>query len=152
MDLTENTASNQIVERTVKVLFVEDDEDDIFLLQRACDKAGLKEPKEFLPNGQVAADYLTDHAEVPRKLRLIFLDLNMPLMGGLEFLNWLRQQPALAGIPVVVLTSSENPQDMRSAYELGANAYLVKPSSVAALTQLLATAQQFWLGYNRVPG
>jgi CheY-like chemotaxis protein len=81
--------------------------------------------------------------------KLIFLDLNMPLMNGLEFLQWRSQRPELQTIPVIVLTSSENPQDVIDAYRLGANAYLVKPMSVTELSSLLKSIQAFWLTHNR---
>jgi two-component system, response regulator len=116
------------------VLFVEDDADDVFLIQRACKSAQHDDPKEYLPNGKAAVDYLSQTVAQGRSLpRLIFLDLNMPLMGGLEFLSWLRNQPLLRNIPVVVLTTSVNPQDLATAYRSGANAYLVKPSSISEL-------------------
>ena len=78
----------------------------------------------------------------------IFLDLNMPLMNGFEFLQWRRQQPVVSRIPVLILTSSENPQDIVDAYRLGANAYLVKPMAVPDLSSLLTSIHAFWFTHN----
>lgn len=136
-----------------KIVFVEDDEDDIFLIDRACKAAGIDDERDFFTNGRAALNHLSNAATPESKttaVSLIFLDLNMPVMAGLEFLRWLRNQSALRHIPVVVLTSSENPQDLKSAYDAGANAYLVKPADLSQLTKMLGCATRFWLRYNRM--
>ena len=132
-----------------KILFVEDDQDDVFLIERACKTAGLDERRGFLHDGKAAVDYLAEAmgGSLPA---LIFLDLNMPLMGGLEFLRWMRAEVSFENIPVLVLTTSENPQDIKSAYQAGANAYLVKPTAIAEFAKMIGCATQFWLDFNRM--
>lgn len=136
------------------MLFVEDDEDDVYVIQNSLNRVGIHEPRHFVQNGKVAVEYLqslSSAGDLGQDLlpKIIFLDLNMPLMNGLEFLQWRRQQPALCTIPVVILTSSENPQDIADAYQLGANAYLVKPMAVTELSSLLESIRAFWLTHNR---
>ncbi len=137
-----------------RLLFIEDDEDDVYVIQNALQRVGIHETMHFVRHGKEAVEYLqpftvTDTLGSSSLPKLIFLDLNMPLMNGLEFLQWRRQQPVLQTIPVIVLTSSESPQDIIDAYGLGANAYLVKPMSVAELSALLKSIQAFWLTHNR---
>jgi CheY-like chemotaxis protein len=76
---------------------------------------------------------------------LLLLDLKMPRKNGFEVLEWVRQQPGLKRLPVVVLTSSMQDLDINRAYELGANTYLVKPANYEALVDLVKTLIQYWL-------
>jgi len=133
-----------------RILFVEDDKDDVFLIQYACKRAGITEPMSFVENGQRAVAYLqaVGTADAPS---LIFLDLNMPVMSGFDFLRWLRHHDKWRNVPVIVLTTSQNPADIASAYELGANAYVVKPSDPVELIEMFGAARTFWLTHNQVP-
>src|SRR2546423_3708251 len=114
------------------ILLVEDDENDVFLMERAMSKAGLSLPMHVAVNGQDAIDYLSgtdkysDRDTYPLPI-CIFLDLKLPFVNGFEVLEWLRGQPALAGISVFILTSSPEERDREKARELGAKCYLVKP-------------------------
>jgi len=135
------------------LLFVEDDEDDIFIIRSTLEREGIGTNTNFVENGQMAVKYLesclTSSLSANAFPALIFLDINMPLMNGFEFLKWRREQPALQSIPVLMLTSSDSQHDISAAYELGANAYLVKPMSVSELSSLLKSAHEFWLNHNR---
>ena len=134
------------------ILFIEDDADDALLLTHVCNRIGV-ERFSFATNGKEAATLLSSKiasgiiAEAP----LIFLDLNMPEMNGFEFLEWLRAKSEVYSTPVIVLSTSENPQDIKRAYALGANAYLVKSSALKELRETIAAAHTFWSKYNRVP-
>lgn len=136
------------------VLVVEDDKDDIFLLQHASKKAGMTGRMTFAENGKHAVELLQALQAQPvagsHAPELILLDLNMPVMNGLDFLRWLRNEPAWKKVPVIILTTSEDPRDVSSAYELGANAYTVKPNNPSELSDILKAVQHFWLTYNRV--
>jgi CheY-like chemotaxis protein len=138
------------------LLFIEDDEDDVYIIRRTLEREEIYENTHFVQNGQMAVEYLeplTTGTLTSNALPLIiFLDLNMPLMNGLEFLQWRREQPVLQMVPVLVFTSSDNRQDIINAYQLGANAYLIKPMSVSELSSLLKSVQSFWLNQNRYPG
>ena len=135
------------------VLYVEDEENDVLLFQHAMAKAGHLGPIQVATDGQKAIDYLegagnfANRDDFPLPC-LVLLDLKLPHVPGLEVLKWIRQEGALA-IPVVILTSSENDDDIAAAYELGANAYLVKPSDIRQLAEIAKAIKDFWLIQNR---
>jgi len=135
------------------ILHVEDEENDVMLFQHAMAKAGVENPVQVAIDGQQAIDYFkgegkfADRAEFPLP-RLILLDLKLPFVPGLEVLKWIRRQARLQ-IAVVVLTSSEDAADLAAAYELGANAYVVKPNEVTKLVDVAKAIKDFWLTLNR---
>ena len=138
--------------KSENIVFVEDDEDDIFLLKMACKRAGMAGVANFVENGKKAVEFLSPRLPARpnvSKPLLIFLDLNMPEMNGFEFLKWLRKDSANASVPVVILSTSENPMDIAKAYDFGANAYLVKASTIDELTSLISVSLQFWTSLNR---
>ena len=114
------------------ILLVEDESDDVFLMERAMKKTKLSFPMHNAKNGQEALDYLqgtgkySDRATYPIP-ELIFLDLKIPFIHGFEVLRWIKQQPPLKDIPVVVLTSSLEQSDREKVRELGAHSFLIKP-------------------------
>jgi len=137
--------------RKANLLFVEDDEDDVFMLKHVCKRIGI-EGTNFAANGRQAIEYLTAwFRQAGDEYPIIFLDINMPEMNGFEFLRWLRGEAALPAIPVIILSTSESPQDMITAYKLGANAYLVKASALEELATMLGAAHNFWSRFNRLP-
>ena len=135
------------------ILLVDDSEDDVFFMQRALETAGISNPVVVAEDGLKAIDYLagtgqfSDRTAFPLPI-LIFLDLKMPGKKGLDVLAWLRQQEHLRSIIVLVLTSSQEPSDLRQAYHLGANSYLVKPSTTQRLGQLVTAVKAYWLEFN----
>jgi two-component system, response regulator len=141
--------------RSNTILLVEDDEDDVFLIRRACETAGIAGEITSAENGKAAVTFLEALSASPgaaqKSPEFIFLDLNMPVMNGLDFLRWLRSQARWRKLPVLVLTTSEDPRDISAAYELGANAYLVKPNSLADFAEMLRAVGSFWLRFNRSP-
>ncbi|MDI3290833.1 response regulator [Polyangium sp. 15x6] len=138
----------------IGVLVVEDDTTDVLMIRRAFKKAQLVNPLRIVDNGDTAVDYLSgrppydDRATHPLPA-LILLDLKLPRRSGLEVLEWLRQQPGLKRLPVVVLTSSMENTDMRKAYDLGCNSYLVKPVSFEGLLDAVKALGVYWLNLNR---
>ena len=138
------------------VLLVEDDVNEVFLMQRAFQKAGLKNPLQVARDGQEAIDYLNHQGQFIDTMRypspaLMLLDLKMPRKNGFEVLEWLRQQPGLKPLIVIVLSSSSLITDINRAYDLGANSYLVKPGDFDALIQLVKTLDAYWLTLNQNP-
>ena len=131
------------------MLLVEDDPNDILLIQRAFGKASLVNPLKIVRDGQEALNYLAGTGEFADRGKhpipsLILLDLKLPRKSGLEVLQWLREQPGLSHIPVIVLTSSKESSDINRAYELGANAYMVKPMNFRAVEHLFQSITHYW--------
>ncbi len=112
------------------VLLVEDEANDALLLQRAFHRANLTSLLRVVTDGEQAMTYLESAVEKSQDIpSLLLLDLNLPRTSGLELLEWLRQKPApLKDLPVIVLTSSRDTDDIDKAYALGANSYMAKPN------------------------
>jgi CheY-like chemotaxis protein len=138
------------------VLVVEDDPYDTKLILRAIEKARLANPIQTVQDGEMAVAYLSgqtpyaDREQHPLPV-LILLDLKLPKCSGFEVLQWIRREPLLRRIPVVVLTSSRLSSDVGRAYDLGANSYLVKPVGTEELINLLKSIEIYWLLTNTKP-
>lgn len=138
------------------VLHVEDDPNDVLLLQRAFKKTNGQARIHAVSDGDKAVSYLNggenyqDREKHPLP-NLILLDLKMPRKSGLEVLSWIRGQSRFKRTIVVVFTSSKHDQDINSAYELGANSYLVKPVGFDALIELVKMVNHYWGGLNQMP-
>jgi CheY-like chemotaxis protein len=137
------------------ILQVEDDPNDVFLFQHAMKKAGVMNPVQVATDGQQAIDYLqgagkfADRAKYPFPC-LVLLDLKLPYVMGLDVLKWIRQQPGPA-LTVLMLTASGEESDILSAYRLGANGFLTKPSEAAKLHDMVKAIRDFWLTHNTLP-
>ena len=138
------------------ILLVEDNPDDVLLVRRAFQKAGVGNPIVALEHGDEAIAYLggtgayTDRHRYPLPA-LVLLDLKLPRRSGLEVLAWVRQHEGLKRMPVVVLTSSRDEGDINRAYDLGANSYLVKPVAFDDLLRLVRSLEGYWLMLNVRP-
>ena len=124
---------------TLKLLLVEDNPSDVFLLRTALIKAGLRFELSVIDDGAAALAHV-DHlctAGAKALPDVILLDLNLPKYNGLEILRTIRQYPALAGIPVAIYTSSDSPQDRSEAERLGVNCYIIKPSQLKELANVV---------------
>jgi CheY-like chemotaxis protein len=134
------------------LLMVEDDPNDAFLIQRAMRRAGLPEAAH-VTNGEEAVDYLSARGKFANRIlpRVLLLDLKLPRLSGLEVLRWLRSEPSLKHLPVVMLTSSAQQSDIASAYSLHANSYLVKPVDADALKEMIRSLGTYWLELNQSP-
>lgn len=136
------------------ILQIEDDPNDVLLLKHALRRAGLSLTVRVARDGREAIDYLTrscsrsECADHPFP-ELILLDLKLPRTSGLEVLEWIRAQAKLKVMPVIVLSSSTQPEDIRGAYLRGANSFLVKPSGSDALVELVKLIQGYWLTANQ---
>ncbi len=132
------------------MLFVDDDPDDVFLIERALSRRAPDAPAEFAPGGREAIARLATSVDGGADLpAVVITDLNMPGVGGFDLLRHIRADAGLRRVPVVVMSSSSNPEDVRTAYECGANAFVVKPVRLDDLGDLLATVARFWVHYNR---
>lgn len=135
------------------ILQVEDDEPDVFLLKMVFKRAGITNPVQVVTDGQMAMDYLAGTGDFADREKhpmpcLVLLDLNLPKVGGLEVLEWIRRQPRLKRLVVVVLSSSAESRDIERAYELGANSYIAKPSRMEQTLEIAQLLKGWWLGYN----
>lgn len=136
------------------VLLAEDDPADVLLIQRAARRTGFGFRLERVEGGQQAIDYLSgthpyaDRERFPLPSHLI-LDVKMPGKTGLEVLAWLRAHPRLNRSPVVMFSSSREPSDVRAAYDLGVDAYLVKPLDLDRLDVVLR-ALSSWVGAGQL--
>ncbi len=136
------------------ILYAEDEENDAFFLRRAFKQAGIAHSLVHAPDGQEAIDYCagggryTDREEHPLP-GLLLLDINMPRKSGMEVLKWIRHEPSMCTLPVIVLTSSLQDTDIHRAYLMGANAYLVKSPKLDDLVIMAKSIKDFWLGQNR---
>jgi CheY-like chemotaxis protein len=138
------------------LLHVEDDPNDVLLLRRAFQKAGIEIAIASVGDGVEAVNYLGGQGAYADRTKhplpsLILLDLKLPKKSGLEVLEWLRGQGDLRLIPVIVLTSSQDAGDVRRAYELGANSYLVKPAQSATLGEMMKALNGYWMIFNKQP-
>src|SRR4051812_32062640 len=136
------------------ILVVEDEEDSVVLLESAFRKAQFANPVHRVSHGALAMEYLSNAIGKDRKVplpALILLDLKLPLVSGIEVLKWIRAHPVLHSLVVIVFTSSAEPGDIAAAYRAGANSYLVKPTSLNALTELASGLRNYWLRLNVPP-
>jgi len=132
------------------ILLVEDDDNDVFFMERAFKQAQIGNPLNRVRDGEEAISYLRgedgfeDRAKHPLP-HLMLLDLKMPRKNGFEVLTWVREQPGLKRLPIVVMTSSKEDPDINRAYESGANTYLVKPVKFEGLVEMMRTLHLYWL-------
>lgn len=127
----------------LKVLLVEDDANDVELLRLSFKMVSAIEP-DVAFNGREAMESIQAQAQHECWPDLILCDLNMPVMNGFEFIEWLKNESPCPRTPIVVLTSSVVETDVARAYDLGAAAYLVKPSSHEELQALAKALVNFW--------
>ena len=140
---------------TQTILLVEDEENDVFFLQQAMQRAGLRNPLQVARHGREALEYFQGAGKFSNRQdfplpSLVLLDLKLPYVMGLDVLKWIRQQPGLP-VVVVILSSSKQEEDIATAYRLGANGYLVKPPDVGKLLDMAKSIKDFWLTQNTPP-
>ena len=132
-----------------KILLVEDNVADAELAMRAFRKNNLANEIVHLEDGQEALDYLYDEKNDPP--RLILLDVKMPRVDGIEVLRKLKSDKVRKVIPVVMLTSSKEDRDIIESYNLGVNAYIVKPVDFSQFTEAIVQLGFFWMVLNQPP-
>lgn len=138
------------------ILLIEDSPDDVFFMQRALKLTGAALDVQVAEDGQVAMDYLNGEGSFADRARfpwpsLILLDLRMPRVPGFEVLKWLREKEEFDCVPIVVFSSSREDRDMRKAYALRANSFMVKSGDTEQLAAMVKTIVDYWLKHNEVP-
>jgi CheY-like chemotaxis protein len=137
------------LDRNLTILIAEDSQDDAFFLERAFRKIGLKNPVQILTDGAAVMDYLKAEGKYSNRSEypfpsVMFIDVKMPRVNGFEVLQWLQCHQQCKVIPTMVFSSSEQPEDIERAYQLGANAYIIKPNTTTELEEILRSAHDFW--------
>ncbi len=140
---------------TPTILLAEDDANDVLLLKRAFERAGITNPLHVTSDGEEALAYLAGRGRFADREQnpvpaLLLLDLKMPKLSGFEVLQWVRQHSTLKRLPIVVLSSSFQYTDINRAYDLGANSYLVKPADFNTRIDLVKKLQAYWLTANQM--
>ena len=137
------------------ILLVEDDKRDLELTLIALERSQLANEVVVVRDGALALDYLNRQGEHADRAEgnpaVILLDLKLPKVNGLEVLGAVRASPALRSIPVVMLTSSQEETDVIRSYELGVNAYVVKPVEFKQFVSAIADLGVFWAVLNEPP-
>src|SRR5579884_180662 len=136
------------------ILVAEDDEADVFLLERALKLANIEASIHFVSDGQYAIEYLlgqgiyVDRVKYPLPDFAIF-DIKMPRVSGFQALEWIRSSKEFEHLPVMIISASDEERDIRKAHALGVSAYLVKPSDSQILARELTRFRSFWWPFMR---
>jgi len=137
-----------------EILLVEDNPAEAALAIRAFEKNQISNPIHLAADGEQALDFIFGRGKFKgqnliQKLELILLDINIPIINGLEVLKILKSERLLKNIPVVMLTTSEEESDIRRAYEYGANSYLIKPQGFHEFIDEIGILGTYWLTLNK---
>lgn len=135
------------------ILYVEDNQDEVDVFKRVIKRLSIPPTFTILTSGTEAIDFLLQQGtyqgqSVPMP-RLVLVDLNLPGHSGFEVIQQVRATSRTRYLPLVVYSTSENPKDMRRAYELGANAYMIKPGSYHEVSDMMRQAIDFWLSQSQ---
>jgi CheY-like chemotaxis protein len=132
-----------MMEEPVSILLVEDDEVDIMNVKRAFNKNKLSNPIHIARNGLEALELLTN-AKISPHPKVVLLDINMPKMGGIEFLTEIRKNPDLKHLSVFVMTTSNQDSDVIAAYNLNVAGYILKPISFESFIEAVGVLNLYW--------
>ncbi|TVR55041.1 MAG: response regulator [Puniceicoccaceae bacterium] len=136
----------------VDILLVEDNPDDIELTLRALSRHNLANRIQVIEDGETALAVLRQRVErVEPMPRVVLLDLKLPKVSGLEVLRQLKESETTRGVPVVVLASSREDSDLREAYRLGVNSYIVKPVEFVKFARAVSELGYYWVLLNELP-
>lgn len=139
-----------------KILMVDDDPNDTLLIQRALRSTLVEGHVISVENGEQAINYLAGEGEYADRDRFplpvfILMDIKLPRKTGLEVLAWMKEKDSLRSIPVIMFTSSNQQADIKQAYDLGANSYIVKPVEYSKLEKTLRDLIHYWASLNQFP-
>ncbi len=139
--------------QAVELLIAEDDSEDRILIREALEEAQLDSSYTFVKDGQELVDrlYRRQRRETPDLPVLILLDLNMPRKDGRRALADIKNDPMLRAIPVIVLTTSCDEEEILQAYQIGVSTYMRKPASFDKLTEMIETIGRYWLQFAELP-
>ena len=137
------------------ILIAEDNQNDAHLLQIAIRRSEIKNPIYIVEDGEAVINYLCGKGEYADRAAfpfpgVLFLDIKMPRLSGLEVLDWLKNHQQCKIVPVMMLSASRLPDDVVRAYQLGANSYMIKPATINELVELVKLSFNFW-SYCELP-
>lgn len=137
------------------ILIADDDADDRLLVEEALVESGVAVGRVFVHDGEQLLDYLNQAGDFlhvsTKRPAFILLDLRMPRMDGREALRQMKADPKLRSIPVVILTTSRNSDDIRATYSCGVNSFIVKPSNYSDLVDVMRTLGRYWFDTVELP-
>lgn len=139
------------------ILIVEDDPEDRMLAEDAINESQPTFPVRFLEDGEQLLAYLQHKGKYQEEDSnpppgVIVMDLNMPRLDGREALAQIKAHPVFKSIPVIILTTSDNTQDIENCYSLGANSYITKPRNYRELVKIMEMIKNYWYNLNELPG
>jgi chemotaxis family two-component system response regulator Rcp1 len=137
--------------RPIRVLLVDDNPADVLLTRNALKASSLRIVLSVATNGDDALSVLREHHDADNKIDLVLLDLNLPRKDGREVLAEMKQDPRLDLIPVVVFTTSESEEDIRTCYSLRANAFVTKPTHMHQFFAAVQSIEEFWTQAVQLP-
>jgi chemotaxis family two-component system response regulator Rcp1 len=145
--------SSKTVIRTVNILLVEDNPADVLLTMEALKEGDISHELNVVNDGADAVAYLRQKGKYTGVVLpdIILLDINLPKKNGFEVLAEIKEDPRLKSIPVIILTTSSAKQDVRRAYDLHANCYIVKPLDFDAFLNVVRSIEDFWLTVAKLP-
>ncbi len=136
---------------TPSICVVDDSDDDLLALKRSFKRLGVINPLQRFDKAEDALACLTSGESNSANVGLLLLDINLPGMDGISFLEALRSHHGLAGVPVVMFTTSDAPEDIQRSYQAGANAFVTKPVATSGFTDAINSTLSFWLNTARLP-
>jgi chemotaxis family two-component system response regulator Rcp1 len=139
--------------RPVEILIVEDSPGDVWLIRETLRHGPVPKHVHVVTNGEQALEFLRKKGRFSNAVRpdIVLLDLNLPRRNGLEVLREVKNDPDLRSITVIVLTTSDAPADVNTAYDLNANCYVVKPVDLERFTGAIRAIERFWMGLASLP-
>jgi CheY-like chemotaxis protein len=154
-DLHQEWTAGISMNEKLTILLVDDNPDDLSFVKHACGAAHFTASLQTVHSGEEAITYLKGEGAYSNRdkfplPRVILLDLDMPKLSGFDVLSWVRAQPVLKRLWIIVLTASAQPEDVERVFELRANSYLVKPKTMPGLVAMMCCLRD-WLEYNRFP-
>jgi two-component system response regulator len=146
---------NDKIEQKHCILVADDDTDDQFMLKEAFASLNFDKEIRTVENGEELLDYLNVKGKFSNELlpvpKLILLDLNMPKIDGRQCLRLIKANPQYCKIPIIIFSTSNNPEDISQSYELGANSYIIKPYSYNELVEIIDVIKKYWFSVVKIP-
>ncbi len=149
-------ASLTIEAETLDILLIEDDENDVQFLKRALRSRDIKNRIRSVADGEEALDYIFHRGQYSDvnlypMPGLVLLDLNIPKLDGVDILRIVKKDSRLKTIPIIVLSTSSQKEDIRNCYKVGVNSYVVKPTDFGEFKRVIGDLANYWLSMNRLP-